>query len=72
MFNFNHLSYLFHILAYIYLLLVHFLMNYDYSRSLVVSDLRSETKGFPVRVRLLVMCRGEHSAVITRLMSKCL
>ena len=70
MFNFNHLSYLFHILAYIYLLLVHFLMNYDYSRSLVVSDLRSETKGFPVRVRLPAMCRGELSAVIARLMSK--
>ena len=27
---------------------------------------------FPVRVRLLAMCRGELSAVIARLMSKCL
>ena len=31
--------------------------------SLVVSDLRSETKGF----RLQAMCRGELSAVIARL-----
>ena len=36
----------------------------------MVSDLRSETKGFPVRVWLLAMCRGELSAVIARLMSK--
>ena len=28
------------------------------------------TKGFPVRVRLLPMCRGELSAVIARLLSK--
>ena len=27
---------------------------------------------FPVRVRLLAMCRGELSAVLARLMSKCL
>ena len=40
------------------------------ARSLVVSDLRSE--GFPVQVRLLAMCKGELSAMITRLMSKCL
>ena len=38
-------------------------------RSLVVSDLRSETK---VQVRLLAMCRSELSAVIARLMSNCL
>ena len=31
------------------------------TRSLEVSYLRSETKGFPVRVRLLAMCRGELS-----------
>ena len=42
------------------------------ARSLVVSDLRSETEGFPVRVRLLAMCRGELSAVTARLVSKCL
>ena len=39
--------------------------------SLVVSDLRSENK-IPGRLRLLAMCRGEFSAVIARLMSKCL
>ena len=37
------------------------------ARSLVVSELR-----FPVRVWLLAMCRSELSAVIGRLMSKCL
>ena len=48
------------------------------ARSLVFSDLCSETKGslgnqtFPVRVRLLAMCRGELSVVIARLLSKCL
>ena len=42
--------------------------------SLVVSDLRSETRNqrLPVRVRLLVICRGEPSAVIAWLISKCL
>ena len=39
------------------------------ARSLVVSDLRSKTKFS--RVRLLPMCRGELSTVISRLMSKC-
>ena len=33
---------------------------------LVVSELRSEKKGFPVRVRSLAMCRGGLSAVIAR------
>ena len=37
------------------------------ARSLVVRDLRLEAK-----VRLLAMCRGELSAVIARLISKCL
>ena len=32
---------------------------YPWGRSLVVSDLRSETKRFPARVRLPAMCRGE-------------
>ena len=41
-----------------------------YTRSLVVSDLRLEIKGVPVRVRLLAMCRCELPAVITRLMPK--
>ena len=42
------------------------------ARSLVVSDFRSETKGSQVRVRLLAVCRGELSAAIALLMSKCL
>ena len=33
---------------------------------------KSKVKRFPVRVRLPAMCRGELSAVISRLMSKCL
>ena len=40
--------------------------------SLVVSDLCSENKGSPARVRLLTMCKGKLSAVIARLMSMCL
>ena len=40
--------------------------------SFVVSDLRSETKGSRFESRLLPICRGELSVVITRLMSKCL
>ena len=40
------------------------------ARSLLVSDLRSETS-LPVRLRLLLMCRGKISSVIVRLMSKC-
>ena len=43
-----------------------------WNRSLVVSDLRSETKMFPVLAWLLAMSRGELSAIIARLMSKCL
>ena len=38
--------------------------------SLVVSDLRSETKGYPVRAQLLPMRRGEPPVVIARLKSK--
>ena len=38
----------------------------------MVSDLCSETKGFADRAWLPVMCRGELSALIDRLMSKCL
>ena len=34
------------------------------SRSFMISDLCSETKGFSVRARLLAICRGELSAVI--------
>ena len=50
-------------------------------RSVVVSVLGMELSGkwialrnkrFPVRLRLLAMCRGELPAVIARLMSKCL
>ena len=37
----------------------------------MVSDLLSETKCFPVWVRLLDMCTGEFSALIARLMSEC-
>ena len=40
--------------------------------SLVVSDLRSESKRFPVGVRLLAMCRSGLSAVIARPTSNCL
>ena len=40
------------------------------AHSLVVSDLRLKTKGS--WFELLAMCRGELSAVIARLMSKCL
>ena len=40
------------------------------TRSLVVSDLRSETKGFRFEFVLLAMRRGESSAVIARLLSK--
>ena len=40
--------------------------------SLLVSDLVLGNQRFLVRVQLLAMCRGEHSAVITRLISKCL
>ena len=47
--------------------------NSNKARSVVVSDLHSESKGsLPFRVRLLAMCRGELSAVTTRLISKCL
>ena len=47
-------------------------LYYPRVRSLVVSDLCTEIKGFPVRARLLAMRRGEPSAVIVRLMPKCL
>ena len=40
--------------------------------SLVVTDLRPEKQRFPVQVRLLVMCKGELSVVIARLISKCM
>ena len=40
------------------------------ARSLLVSDMRSETS-LPVRLRLILMCRGKISSVIARLMSKC-
>ena len=39
------------------------------ARSLMVNDLRLETKESRVRVRLPAMCRGELSAIITRLIS---
>ena len=38
--------------------------------NLVVSNLRLETKRFPVRVQLLAICRGELSSVIARLTPK--
>ena len=38
----------------------------------MVSDLCSETKDFTDRAWLPAMCRGELSAAIDRLMSKCL
>ena len=38
------------------------------SNSLVKNIYVSEDQRFPVRVRLLAMCRGELSAVIARLM----
>ena len=41
------------------------------ARSLVVSNLRSETK-IPLRVWRLALCRSELSAVIIQLRSKCL
>ena len=54
------------ILAWVFMLVI---FDFLRSRSLVVSDLRSER--FPVRFQLLAMCRSELSAVIAQLMSKC-
>ena len=39
---------------------------------IVILDLRSENQSFLVWVWLLVMCRGKPSAVIARLMPKCM
>ena len=66
-------------MLYLWLTFFQFHLCYEYQTekntgfpkvNLKVSDLRLETKG--VRVRLLAMCRGELSAVIAWLMSKCL
>ena len=38
----------------------------------ILKEIMKSVSKFPVRARLLAMCRGELSAVIARLMSKCL
>ena len=46
--------------------------NGSFSYSFVVSNLHLETNGYCYWVQLIVICRGERSVVIYRLMSKCL
>ena len=46
--------------------------NGSFSYSFVVSNLHLETNGYCYWVQLIVICRGERSVVICRLMSKCL
>ena len=46
--------------------------NGSFSYSFVVSNLHLETNGYCYWVQLIVICRGERSVVIYRLMPKCL
>ena len=47
-------------------------MRFNYTDFLIARSLMVSEYEFPVQVQLLAMCRGEPSAVIARLLSKCL